>query len=127
MKTQAKFVFEAILIVAVVIALTAIPRAASAGQHRMHGPPPFTEFDRDGDGIVSEEEFGKTRSEHMAARAKAGGKMRGAATAPSFADIDTDDDGRLSEEELTAAHKAHRAAMGRHGGGCRGKGKETES
>lgn len=121
MRSQSKFVFEAILILAVVIALAVIPRAASAEQHKMHGPPPFAEFDKDGDGFVNEEEFTTTRGEHMAARAKAGGKMRGAATAPAFADVDTDGDGKLNEAELTAAHETHHAAMRKHDGGCKGK------
>ncbi len=89
---------------------------------------PFAEFDKDGNGFVSEDEFNTTRGQHMAARAAEGKQLRGAASAPAFADIDTDGDGQLSQDELTVAHKAHkekRHAMhkGQGKGTCEGSGK----
>ena len=111
MKSSEKSVFETILIVAVVLAVVMLPIAAKAESHGMHGPPPFSEFDQDGDGFVSEEEFNSTRNARMAAMAEAGRPMKGAATAPAFSDLDTDGDGRLSEAELIAGQKAHRKAM----------------
>lgn len=81
---------------------------AQAGQGSKGGPPPFSDFDLDANGFVSEEEFNTVRGQHMAAKAAEGKQMRGAATAPSFADIDTDGDGQLNPEELSAAQKAHR-------------------
>ncbi len=134
MKSQSKFVFEIILVVTVVVALSVIPRAASAAGRHMHGPPPFAEFDANGDGAVSEEEFDAARARHMAERAEAGGKMRGASSHPAFADADTDGDGALSEAELEAMHETHMAAMrkqggkhhGDHHGGCKEKAKEAD-
>ena len=78
-----------------------------AGEGCSHGPPPFADFDKDGSGFVSEEEFNTTRATRMAAMAAEGRQMRGAANAPAFADIDTDGNGQLSRDELNAAHKAH--------------------
>lgn len=80
---------------------------AQAGEGCSHGPPPFADFDKDGSGFVSEEEFNTTRATRMAAMAAEGRQMRGAANAPAFADIDTDGDGQLSQDELNIAHKAH--------------------
>lgn len=73
-----------------------------------HGPAPFSVFDMDENGFVSEEEFNSVRQQRMAARASEGKKMRCAKYAPSFADLDTDGDGQLSPEELTAGQKQHR-------------------
>ena len=88
---------------------------AQAGQGSQGGPPPFSDFDLDGNGFVSEEEFNIVRGQHMAAKAAEGKQMKGAATAPAFADIDKDGDGQLNPEELSAAQKAHMAE--RHGKG----------
>ena len=76
---------------------------------RGHGPAPFSVFDMDGNGFVSEEEFNSVRQQRMAARASEGKKMRCAASAPAFADLDIDGDGQLSPDELTAGQKAHRS------------------
>ena len=71
------------------------------------GPVSFADFDQDGSGFVSEEEFNSVRGERMAARAAEGKQMRGAASAPAFSDIDTDGDGQLNPDELATAQKAH--------------------
>lgn len=120
MKSPAKAVFEAILIAGVILAMALMPVLVNAGSHKGHSPPPFSDFDQNGDGWVSEDEFNQTRSQRMAAMAEAGKPMKGAKTAPAFSDIDSDGDGKLSEAELTAAQQSHRAAMkaekGRHQG-----------
>ncbi|HKK17010.1 MAG TPA: EF-hand domain-containing protein, partial [Gammaproteobacteria bacterium] len=46
------------------------------------GPIPFSAYDRDGNGYISEQEFNSTRSERMQQRAAEGRPMRGAAGAP---------------------------------------------
>ena len=79
-----------------------------AEQGGKHQPIAFSDFDLDGSGLVSEEEFNAVRGERMAAKAAEGKQMRGAASAPSFADVDTSGDGSISAEELTAAQTAHR-------------------
>jgi Ca2+-binding EF-hand superfamily protein len=99
---------------------------ARAGEDSAHGPVPFSVFDMDGNGFVSEAEFYSVREQRMAARASEGKKMRCAASAPAFSDIDTDDDGQLSPDELVAGQKAHMSqcqAMGQgagHGKGMKG-------
>jgi len=111
MKTPDQAAFKAILIVSIIIALAMLPFAARAEATAKHSPPPFTEFDKDTDGFVSEEEFNSTRAERHAEMAKAGKPMKGMATAPAFSDLDTDGDGRLNEAELTAGQQAHMKAM----------------
>ena len=41
------------------------------------GPMPFTAFDQDGNGVVTQQEFETTHAQRMAARAAAGAQMRG--------------------------------------------------
>ena len=69
------------------------------------GPVPFSAYDRDGDGYISEQEFNSTRSERMEQRAAEGRPMRGAAGAPSFSGFDQDGDGRLTPDELAAGQQ----------------------
>jgi hypothetical protein len=117
MKSTEKTVFETILTIAVLFALALLPLAVKAEEHMPHQPPAFSDFDHDGDGFVSEDEFNATRAARHEAMAKEGRPMRGMASAPSFADVDTDDDGKLTEAELTAAQHAHMKAMHEaHGG-----------
>jgi hypothetical protein len=123
MKSPTKSVFETILIVAVVLAFALMPLVTKAESHQKHSPPPLSEFDKDGDGFISEDEFNSTRAARMAAKAEAGKPLKGAATAPSFSDLDTDGDGQLSEAELIAGQQAHRKAMrAEHSGSGQGKG-----
>jgi len=80
---------------------------AEAQQGTMHGPVPFSVFDMDGNGSISEAEFYSVREQRMAANASEGKKMKCAADAPTFAELDTNGDGQLSPQELTAGQKAH--------------------
>ena len=97
-----------------------------AADNAKHSPPAFADFDLDGDGFISEDEFNTFRGQRMAARAAEGKKMKGAASAPAFADIDTDGDGLLNPEELAVAQKARQEnmhAMGEGHGHGKGEGK----
>ncbi|MFD2111574.1 hypothetical protein [Thiorhodococcus fuscus] len=79
------------------------------------GPMTFGDFDRNGDGTVSQQEFDAARAERMAAMAAAGAPMRGAASAPSFADFDANGDGRMTADEFAAGRQArmqNRPGMG---------------
>jgi Ca2+-binding EF-hand superfamily protein len=81
----------------------------------MGGPTPFAQFDRNGDGSVSESEFNQTRAERIAARSQAGAPMRGMANAPAFGDIDQNGDGQLTPSELAdfrAQRMGNRSGMG---------------
>ncbi len=106
-----------------VFLLCNLPVSAQAQESKGkgHGPVPFSVFDMDENGYVSEEEFYSVRQQRMAARAAEGKKMRCAASAPAFSDLDSDGDGQLNPEELTAGQKAHRAKCqgqgNRHGRG----------
>jgi hypothetical protein len=117
MKSPEKTAFEAILVIAAVLALALLPLAAEAACGMKHQPPAFSEVDADGDGFVSEDEFNAFRAERHTKMAEEGRPMKGMATAPGFADIDTDGDGKLSEAELTAAQQAHMHAMHQDQGG----------
>ena len=111
MKSPDQAAFKTILIITVIIAIAMLPFVAKAESQQRHSPPAFSEFDTNGDGFISEEEFNTFRSARMAAMAEAGKPMKGAATAPSFGDLDTDGDGMLNEAELVAGQKAHKKAM----------------
>jgi Ca2+-binding EF-hand superfamily protein len=116
-----------------ILAGSVVSISAQAEGKPGHGPAPFSVFDMDENGFVSEAEFNSVREQRMAARVSEGKKMRCAASAPAFADLDTDGDGQLSPEELTAGQNAHMSkcrAMGQgtghgkgegHGNGMKGK------
>jgi len=117
----------------VVLAGGFVANGAQADQHAQHGPVPFSVFDMDQNGSISETEFYSVRQQRMAAKASEGKKMKCMASAPSFADLDTNGDGQLSPEELSAGQKAHMGkcqemgqgaakGMGMHGKGMHGKG-----
>ena len=92
---------------------------AEVGEEHRHNPPPFSDFDMDNNGFVSESEFDSVRAQRMAARAAEGRKLHCAASAPAFTDLDTDGDGQLSQEELISGQQAHIAeckAMGQGAG-----------
>ena len=121
MKSPEQAAFKVILIVAVLIAVAVLPFVARADSH--HGSPPtFADFDTDGDGFVSEEEFNTLRSERIAAKAKEGRQMKGMASAPPFSSIDSNGDGKLDEAEFTAGRDAHMKVMHeKHGAYGQGK------
>ena len=122
MKSPEQAVFKVILLACVLIAMVLLPFAARADSHRP-APPTFEDFDSDGDGFVSEQEFLTVRAERMAARAAEGRKMKGAASAPPFSDVDSNGDGQLDRAEFNAGRDAHMAKMReQHGGKGQGKG-----
>jgi Ca2+-binding EF-hand superfamily protein len=82
----------------------------------MGGPMGFAQFDRNQDGVVTEQEFAEARAERMGSRAAQGAPMRGIADAPSFADFDRNGDGRLTPDEVTALQQERR--QGRAGMGA---------
>ena len=85
----------------------------TAGQ-KGPGAPTFAEFDLDGDGAISSDEYYQARGARMAKRAQEGGKLRNAGNMPAFETIDLDGNGTLSAEEFLA-HRKHRGAQ--HGQG----------
>lgn len=99
----------------ILLALASAPLMAAGAGTPGRGPTPFESYDSDGDGYVSQEEFGQARAARMQQRAEQGGQFRNIGNAPGFADIDNDGDGRLSREEIEAHHRMR--YENRQGGG----------
>lgn len=96
--------------------------AAVAQDMPDRGPMPFSAFDLDGDGAVTEAEFDQMRAKRMAAAAEAGRPMHGMAKAPGFSDFDADGDGKLTPEEFAEARQKHMAMMQAGSGKMMGSG-----
>lgn len=117
MKSPDQTAFKAILILTVLFAIVMLPMVSRADCSGHGHPPSFEDFDADGDGFVSEEEFLTMRSQRMAEKAGEGRPMKGAANAPPFSDVDTDGDGKLDRDEFTAGRDAHMKQMRESGMG----------
>jgi len=110
----------------ILCAVSIAPVGAQSEEIPERGPIPFAAFDRDGNDLISEEEFDTVRGERRGERAVEGRPMRGAAHGLSFSEFDTNDDGQLTRDELTAGQKAQREKHRQMGKGRgRGKGKGT--
>lgn len=88
--------------------------ALAVGQGNMM--PSYSDFDSDGNGKITQQEFKDTQQNRMEAQAKTGRVMRNADNAPQFSDIDTNKDGNIDKEEF----QTHRA--NRRGGSTQGMG-----
>lgn len=80
------------------------PPAPPMGPGRM---PTFADFDADGDGSITEQEFVDARSKRIAERATEGRPMRGLSQAADFSEIDINGDGALSREEFDTQQSSH--------------------
>lgn len=114
--------------ISVVVSFSSVlaPINAQSEEVPARGPIPFAAYDKDGNGLVSEEEFNTVRGERMATRAAEGRPMRGAASAPAFSAFDTNSDGQLSQHELLTGQRKQmeeRRGMGMGMGQGRGMGK----
>ena len=92
----------------IVVAGCVAPLCAQAEEIPERGPIPFAAYDRDGNNLISEEEFNTVRGERMAQRTAEGRPMRGAAMALTFIELDKNGDGQITREELAAGQKAQR-------------------
>ena len=102
-----------------------LPVSAQSEEIPARGPIPFDVYDKDNNGLVSENEFNAVRGERMSTRAAEGRPMRGAASAPSFSEFDTNGNGQLTRDELAAGQRAQmekRQGMGMGQGRGMGKG-----
>ena len=89
--------------------IIAMPAAAQPSARAM-GPgslPTFADFDGNGDGRITEQEFLDARSKRIAARATKGRAMRGLSEAGDFKDVDTNGDASLSPKEFDAYQSRH--------------------
>ena len=64
--------------------------------------PVFSEFDANGDGIMTEKEYFTARDKRIGDRAKEGRKMKGLANMATYSDLDTNNDGGVTENEFNA-------------------------
>lgn len=100
MKTLTKTVKLSLVVIA---SLSFVSVTLSAQDFPSRGPIPFSSFDVNKDGIISESEFNDTRAARIKQKASQGMPMRNAANAPYFRSIDTDNDGKITELELLKA------------------------
>lgn len=73
------------------------------GMHR----PAFSDYDQNGDGMISKEEFSEARARRVGDRARQGYALRNQDKAPSFEDLDKNGDGEISPREF-AEHQQRR-------------------
>jgi len=73
--------------------------------------PSFADFDLDGDGSLTEQEFYQARANRIAERSQQGYPMRNLPNAPTFQSLDANGDGRLDPQEFAAGQAQHRQQM----------------
>lgn len=64
-----------------------------------NGPLPFSSFDTNGDGVITQKEFSYMKNERMGERYEEGRMMRNAENSPNFGDIDKNGDGKINRNE----------------------------
>ena len=84
----------------IVASLSVVSTSLAAQNLPLRGPIPFSSFDINADGFISEKEFNDTRAARMTQKASQGMPMRNAGNAPDFGMLDTDNDGKLTKIEL---------------------------
>lgn len=108
----------------IVLTIVLAPTSVHSQEIPTRGPIPFDVYDKDGNSLVSEDEFNQARAARMSAKVAAGKQLRGAANAPSFTSFDTNKDGQLSRQELISGQKAQQEKRrGKGMGQGRGMGK----
>ena len=73
--------------------------------------PTLADFDKDRDGLLTEQELAQGRAERIRERSQQGYPMRNLGNAPSFASIDSNGDQRIDADELANAQLQHRRMM----------------
>jgi hypothetical protein len=111
MKRVATYVAVTFVGLGLSISGLAMAQGMGMGMGKGMNMPTFADFDLNGDGAITNDEFNKARAERIAKNAKEGRQMKGLASMPTFADIDTDGNGSLSAKEFTAHQTKHHAEM----------------
>jgi len=93
---------------ATLLALAVTPLPAADPDMPARGPVPFSSFDADGNGQVSQEEFNRAHTERLQQRTRSEKQYRYMGNAPAFGDIDSNADGGLSREEVQAHQQQQR-------------------
>ncbi|HID46834.1 MAG TPA: hypothetical protein EYP34_13920 [Chromatiaceae bacterium] len=91
-------------------------RGPGMGRGRRGGAnnmPAFADFDLNGDGGISEDEFLQAQSKRISERSQAGYPMRNIGNIAVFGEIDSNKDGIISAEEFSAHQIQHRQQMKR--------------
>jgi len=107
MKKVTFLLLAAAMTVAIVLSSPALAQDVQRGMGK--NMPTFADFDLNGDGAITEEEFAKARSARIAKRAQEGRQMKNLANAPSFDDIDIDENGGIDSDEFAAHQAEHKA------------------
>ena len=102
--------------------LSAISMSVVSSELPLRGPIPFTVYDTDGNGLISEQEFTQVRNERIATKAAQGRPMKKKGNAPSFSSFDEDKDGQLTPEELDSGQQAQMQNRRNKGGQSFNKG-----
>ena len=71
------------------------------------GPIGFEAYDKNKDGIVTQEEFDAVKAARMSANATAGMPMRNAGNAPDFTYFDANKDGKVTKDEFQTGQLNH--------------------
>lgn len=87
--------------------LSAAAQQPAPPMGRGMGMPTFAEFDLNGDGVITEQEYIEARNKRISERASEGRPMRGLSQMKEFKDIDTDQDGRVTPAEFSAYQQQH--------------------
>jgi|GEM_PF-1038630 len=91
-------------------------RGMGRGGRQGHQMPTFKDFDLNGDGVLTEEEFIEARGQRVAQRAKEGRQMRGLSGMMQFSDLDQNRDGKVDENEFQAGMFRHQQSHMQHWG-----------
>lgn len=108
------------------IAALLLAATASAGDGAKHQAPEFSDFDLDGDGHITSDEFIEGHAERFRKMADEGRELKYANKLPGmFEKIDTDGDQQISPEEFDE-HRAQKPHKMQHGKKKHGKKKHGE-
>lgn len=80
----------------VLLALLGLLNAADTSR----GPMGFEAYDKNKDGVITQEEFDAVKAERMNVKVEAGMPMRNASNSPDFTYFDTNKDGKITKEEF---------------------------